>query len=116
MFPALMETVCSEEFSGAEWTRTTSPVVFSERQPRHRAMVKPLTRNLFEFDMQKMMRARILIAAFLAMPLMQGCTVLAIADVAASTVIYGVKTVVNVVDAVTPDIINRDKDKNKKKD
>ena len=79
-------------------------------------MVKPLTRNLFEFDMQKMMRARILIAASLAMPLMQGCTVLAIADVAASTVIYGVKTVVNVVDAVTPDIINRDKDKNKKKD
>ena len=79
-------------------------------------MVKPLTRNIFEFDMQKMMRARILIAAFLAMPLMQGCTVLAIADVAASTVIYGVKTVVNVVDAVTPDIINRDKDKNKKKD
>jgi hypothetical protein len=50
------------------------------------------------------------------MPLLQGCTVLAIADVAASTVIYGVKTVVNVVDAVTPDIINRDKDKNKKKD
>jgi hypothetical protein len=28
-------------------------------------------------------------------------------------VIYGVKTVVNVVDAVTPDIINRDKDKKK---
>ena len=41
-------------------------------------------------------------------------TVLAIADVAASTVIYGVKTAVNVVDAITPDIINRDK--NKKKD
>ena len=36
------------------------------------------------------------------------------ADVAASTVIYGVKTAVNVVDAVTPDIINRDKDKSKK--
>ena len=53
---------------------------------------------------------------FGALPLMQGCTVLAIADVAASTVIYGVKTAVNVVDAVTPDIINRDKDKNKKKD
>ena len=63
-----------------------------------------------------MMRTRILILAFLSMPLLQGCTVLAIADVAASTVIYGVKTVVNVVDAVTPDIINRDKDKNKKKD
>jgi hypothetical protein len=49
----------------------------------------------------------------LTLPLLQGCTVLAIADVAASTVIYGVKTVVNVVDAVTPDIINRDKDKKK---
>ena len=64
--------------------------------------------------MQKMMKIRTLIVAFLAMPLLQGCTVLAIADVAASTVIYGVKTAVNVVDAITPDIINRDK--NKKKD
>jgi hypothetical protein len=61
----------------------------------------------------KMMKTRILIVAVLALPLLQGCTVLAIADVAASTVIYGVKTVVNVVDAVTPDIINRDKDKKK---
>lgn len=43
-------------------------------------------------------------------PCLQGCTVLAIADVAASTVVYGVKTVVNVVDAVTPDIINKKKD------
>ena len=40
---------------------------------------------------------------------LQGCTVLAIADVAASTVVYGVKTVVNAVDAVTPDIINKKK-------
>lgn len=52
-------------------------------------------------------------AALITLPLLQGCTVLAIADVAASTVIYGVKTVVNVVDAVTPDIVNKDK---KKKD
>ena len=64
--------------------------------------------------MQKTMKNRILIVAFLALPLLQGCTVLAIADVAASTVIYGVKTAVNVVDAVTPDIINRDKEKSKK--
>jgi hypothetical protein len=64
--------------------------------------------------MQKTMKNRVLIVAFLALPLLQGCTVLAIADVAASTVIYGVKTAVNVVDAVTPDIINRDKDKSKK--
>lgn len=47
------------------------------------------------------------------LPVLQGCTVLAIADVAASTVIYGVKTTVNVIDAITPDIINRDKDKKK---
>ena len=59
------------------------------------------------------MKTRILIVAFLAMPLLQGCTVLAIADVAASAVIYGVKTAVNVVDAVTPDIINREKNKKK---
>lgn len=57
------------------------------------------------------MNTRILIAAILTLPLLQGCTVLAIADVAASTVVYGAKTVVNVVDAVTPDIINKDKDK-----
>jgi hypothetical protein len=52
-----------------------------------------------------------LVAAVLAATLLlQGCTLLAIADVAASTVVYGVKTVVNVVDAVTPDIINKKKD------
>ena len=41
---------------------------------------------------------------------LQGCTVLAVADAAGSAVVYGVKTAVNVVDAVTPDIINRKKD------
>jgi len=54
---------------------------------------------------------------FLILPLLgllQGCTVLAIADVAASTVIYGVKTTVNVIDAITPDIINKDKKKDEK--
>lgn len=39
-----------------------------------------------------------------------GCTVLAVADAAASAVVYGVKTTVNVLDAVTPDIINKKKD------
>ncbi len=38
--------------------------------------------------------------------LLQGCTVLAVADAAGSAVVYGVKTTVNVLDAVTPDIIN----------
>lgn len=61
----------------------------------------------------KMMKNKTLLVSVLVLPLLQGCTVLAIADVAASTLIYGVKTVVNVVDAVTPDIINRDKDKKK---
>lgn len=56
------------------------------------------------------MKWKTLMAAMLAALLLQGCTVLAVADVAASTVVYGVKTVVNVVDAVTPDIINKKKD------
>ena len=60
-----------------------------------------------------MMKTKNWLLGFVVLPLLQGCTVLAIADVAASTVIYGVKTVVNVVDAVTPDIINKDKDKKK---
>ncbi len=63
-----------------------------------------------------MMKTTTWMLALVALPLLQGCTVLAIADVAASTVIYGVKTAVNVVDAVTAYIINRDKEKNKKKD
>jgi hypothetical protein len=42
--------------------------------------------------------------------LLQGCTLLAVADAAGSAVVYGVKTAVNVVDAVTPDIINKKKD------
>lgn len=43
-------------------------------------------------------------------PLLTGCTLLAVADAAGSAVVYGVKTTVNVLDAVTPDIINRKKD------
>jgi len=41
--------------------------------------------------------------------LLNGCTVLAVADVAASTVVYAGKTVVNTVDAITPDIVNKKK-------
>lgn len=40
---------------------------------------------------------------------MQGCAVVAVADVVASTVIYTGKTVINVIDAVTPDIVNKKK-------
>ncbi len=41
---------------------------------------------------------------------LSGCTLLAIADAAGSAVVYGVKTTVNVLDAVTPDIVNKKKD------
>lgn len=41
---------------------------------------------------------------------LQGCTVLAIADAAGSAVVYGAKTAVNVLDAITPDIVNKKKD------
>jgi len=40
---------------------------------------------------------------------LQGCAVIAVADGVASTVIYTGKTVINVVDAVTPDIVNKKK-------
>lgn len=40
---------------------------------------------------------------------LQGCAVIAVADAAASAVVYGVKTTVNVLDAVTPDIVNKKK-------
>jgi len=50
----------------------------------------------------------LLSCVFLAVS-MSGCTVLAIADAAGSAVVYGVKTTVNVLDAVTPDIINKKK-------
>ncbi len=40
---------------------------------------------------------------------LQGCTVLAVADAAGSAAVYGVKTVVNTVDAVTPDVVNKKK-------
>jgi len=42
---------------------------------------------------------------------LSGCTVLAVADAAGSAVVYGVKSTVNVLDAVTPDLINQKKDK-----
>jgi hypothetical protein len=47
--------------------------------------------------------------AILACLGLQGCAVVAVADVVASTVIYTGKTVINVIDAVTPDIVNKKK-------
>jgi hypothetical protein len=51
-----------------------------------------------------------LFLAGFVMTCLSGCTVLAIADAAGSAVVYGVKTTVNVLDAVTPDIVNKKKD------
>ena len=56
------------------------------------------------------MKFLLALTALVALPLLQGCTVLAIADAAGSAVVYGVKTTINVLDAVTPDIINKKKD------
>ena len=36
-------------------------------------------------------------------------TAVAVADAAGSAVVYGAKTVVNTVDAITPDIVNKKK-------
>jgi len=51
---------------------------------------------------------RCIVLALSALAL-SGCTLLAIADAAGSAVVYGVKTTVNVLDAVTPDIVNKKK-------
>ncbi len=56
-----------------------------------------------------------ILCVVLACAMLQACTVLAVADVAASTVVYGVKTTVNVIDAVTPDIVNKKKETPKDK-
>ena len=40
---------------------------------------------------------------------LQGCTVLAFADVAGSTAVYAIKTTVNTIDSITPDIVNKKK-------
>jgi hypothetical protein len=50
-----------------------------------------------------------LLAVALSAWALSGCTLLAVADAAGSAVVYGVKTTVNVLDAVTPDIINKKK-------
>lgn len=43
--------------------------------------------------------------------LMPGCsTAVAVADAVGSTLVYAGKTVVNTVDAITPDIVNGDDD------
>jgi hypothetical protein len=55
------------------------------------------------------MKFHVLLMTLVWVACLSGCTVLAIADAAGSAVVYGVKTTVNVLDAVTPDIVNKKK-------
>ena len=52
---------------------------------------------------------RIFITASICFMLASCSTAIAVADAAGSAVVYGAKTVVNTVDAITPDIVNKKK-------
>lgn len=52
--------------------------------------------------------AQITYASIMAVALSGCSTVVAVADVTATTVIYAGKTVVNTIDLITPDIVNHD--------
>ena len=56
------------------------------------------------------MRIKLWLSVLLGVWALSGCSVLAVADAAGSAVVYGIKTTVNVLDAVTPDIVNKKKD------
>jgi hypothetical protein len=52
-----------------------------------------------------------LLIIFISLLSLSACsTVLAVADTVGSVVVYGAKTVVNTVDAITPDLVNKKKD------
>ena len=60
-------------------------------------------------DAENMKSFRKLVCFYLALVTLPGCsTVVAVADTAGSASIYAGKTVINVIDAVTPDIVNKD--------
>lgn len=56
------------------------------------------------------MRMKLWLAVLAGALALSGCSVLAVADAAGSAVVYGLKTTVNVLDAVTPDIVNKQKE------
>ena len=56
-----------------------------------------------------MMKFGIAIVSLIMCFMLQGCAVVAVVDAVASTVVYTGKTIINVVDAVTPDIVNKKK-------
>ena len=56
------------------------------------------------------MRIKLWLSVLVGALALSGCSVLAVADAAGSAVVYGLKTTVNVLDAVTPDIVNKKND------
>jgi hypothetical protein len=54
------------------------------------------------------MNMRTLITIFLCFQISACGTLLAVADGVGTVAVYGVKTVINTVDAITPDIVNKD--------
>lgn len=66
--------------------------------------------HIFETQTVVMKSLFLWLTATVVSTCLSGCTLLAIADAAGSAVVYGVKTTVNVLDAVTPDIVNKKKD------
>jgi len=56
------------------------------------------------------MKIKLWLSVLVGALVLSGCSVLAVADAAGSAVVYGIKTTVNVLDAVTPDIVNKKKD------
>jgi hypothetical protein len=52
---------------------------------------------------------RLFMMTLLSFLLTSCSTAIAVADAAGSVVVYGAKTVVNTVDAITPDIVNKKK-------
>jgi hypothetical protein len=66
-------------------------------------------KKLYSFIILRKIFNQYIFLIFASLSLSACSTVLAVADVAGTTVVYGVKTVVNTIDAITPDIVNKEK-------
>jgi len=53
---------------------------------------------------------RLLLISIALLSLSSCSTVLAVADTVGTVAVYGAKTIVNTVDAITPDLVNKKKD------
>jgi hypothetical protein len=63
--------------------------------------------KLSTFNLGKYMRYLLIVISLLSL---SACsTALAVADTVGTVVVYGAKTIVNTVDAITPDLVNKKK-------